>query len=31
MRPDDFLKPNASRGLKAAEIFYDEIEPSDIK
>lgn len=30
-RPDEFMKTNLAKGLRPAEVFYEDIEPNDIK
>jgi hypothetical protein len=30
-RVDEFLRENPSQGLRPAEVFYEDIEPNDIK
>lgn len=29
-RADEFLKVDTKKGLRAAEVFYEDIEPNDI-
>lgn len=30
-RADDFLVPDKAKGLPEAKVFYEDIEPNDIK